>query len=197
MHRGLPEGRHQVSVHPIEAESYRIMASRVDLTHLDASCRAVVARVIHASADLDYADSMHFDEGAVEAAVDALGAGAPVVADVEMVRAAVPSAVCFLPASAGDAPTRAAAGMREAARLYPHGAVVVVGCAPTALVEAIGLDWEPAVVIGLPVGFVGAAESKALARASRHRTITNVGEKGGSAVAAAATNALRRLADAR
>ena len=114
-----------------------------------------------------------------------------------LVRAAVPSAVCFLPASAGDAPTRAAAGMREAARLYPHGAVVVVGCAPTALVEAIGLDWEPAVVIGLPFGFVGAAESKALARASRHRTITNVGEKGGSAVAAAATNALRRLADAR
>src|SRR5438874_1538770 len=83
---------------------------------------------------------------------------------------------------------------REAARLHPRGAVVVVGCAPTALVEAVNLDWEPAVIVGLPVGFVGAAESKALARESRHRTITNVGDKGGSAVAAAAVNALRRLA---
>jgi precorrin-8X/cobalt-precorrin-8 methylmutase len=86
--------------------------------------------------------------------------------------------------------------MRQAARFHPENAVIVVGCAPTALVEAIELDWEPAAIIGLPVGFVGAAESKALARASRHRTITNVGEKGGSAVAAGAVNALRRLADA-
>jgi precorrin-8X/cobalt-precorrin-8 methylmutase len=184
-------------VHPIEAESYRIMAGRVDLSDLDAGSRAVVERVIHASADLEYLDTMRFDNGAVESAVDALAAGAPVVTDVEMVRAGVPGAVCHLPAAASDAPSRAAAGMRVAARLHPRGAVVVVGCAPTALVEAVTLDWEPAVVVGLPVGFVGATESKALARESRHRTITNVGEKGGSAVAAAAVNALRRLADAR
>ena len=117
--------------------------------------------------------------------------------DVEMVRAGIPGAVCHLPPTAGDAATRSAAGIREAARLNPGGAVVVVGCAPTALVEAVECDWEPAVIVGLPVGFVGAAESKALARASRHRTITNVGEKGGSAIAAAAVNALRRLAGAR
>jgi precorrin-8X/cobalt-precorrin-8 methylmutase len=65
------------------------------------------------------------------------------------------------------------------------------------LLEAVQSDWEPAAIVGLPVGFVGAAESKELARASRHRTITNVGEKGGSAVAAAVVNALGRLADAR
>jgi precorrin-8X/cobalt-precorrin-8 methylmutase len=184
-------------VHPIEAESYRIMAGRVDLSDLDAGCRAVVERVIHASADLEYVNTMRFDNGAVEAAVDALAGGAPVVTDVEMVRAGVPGAVCHLTATASDTTTRAAAGMREAAGLYPRGAVVVVGCAPTALVEAVNLAWEPAVIVGLPVGFVGAAGSKALARESRHRTITNVGEKGGSAVAAAAVNALRRLADAR
>src|SRR5438270_3629012 len=144
MYRGLPEGRHQMRVHPIEAESYRIMAGRVDLSYLDAGCRAVVERVIHASSDLEYVDTMRFDNGAVEAAVDALAAGAPVVTDVEMARAGVPGAVCHLTATAGDAPTRAAAGMREAARLHPHGAVVVVGCAPTALLAAVNLDWDPA-----------------------------------------------------
>jgi len=197
LHRGLPEGCGVgVTVHPIEAESYRIMAGRVDLSHLASTERAVVERVIHASADFEYATTMCFDDGAVEAAIDALRAGAPVVTDVEMVRAGIPGAVCHLPASAGTAPTRSAAGIREAAALYPRGAVVVVGCAPTALVEAIERDWEPAAIVGLPVGFVGAAESKSAARASRHPTITNVGEKGGSAVAAAAVNALRRLADA-
>ena len=215
-------------MHPIEAESYRILAERVDLSHLDRGRRAVVERVIHASADLDYADTMRFDDGAVDAAVAALRAGAPIVTDVEMVRAAVPGALCYLPADAADEspqdssagrfgstfrarqqtwrhpegadgheePTRSALGMREAARRHRARAVVVVGCAPTALVEAVELEWEPAVIVGLPVGFVGAAESKALARESWHLTITNVGEKGGSAVAAAAVNALRRIADA-
>ena len=195
------------TVHPIEVESYRILAERVDLSHLAPGPRAVIERVIHASADLEYAKTMRFDGGAVEAAVEALRAGAPVVTDVEMVRAAIPGALCYLPPLApkpnpesGDDPdgsTRSALGIREAARRHHAGAVVVVGCAPTALVEAVELDWEPAVIIGLPVGFVGAAESKALARESRHLTITNVGETGGSAVAAGALNALRRIADAR
>ncbi len=184
-----------MSIHAIEAESYRIMAERIDLSVWDAPRRAVVERVIHASADFEYGATMRFDDGAVGAAVAALRAGAPVVTDVEMVRAGIPGAVCYLPESAGDAPTRSAAGIREAARRHPAGALVVVGCAPTALIEAVELEWKPAVIVGLPVGFVGAAESKARARVSRHRTITNVGEKGGSAVAAAAVNALRRLAD--
>ncbi|PWU58606.1 precorrin-8X methylmutase, partial [Micromonospora globispora] len=70
------------------------------------------------------------------------------------------------------------------------GAVWVVGCAPAALVELIGRDARPALVVGLPVGFVGAAESKAALRASGLPAVSNVGEKGGSAVAAAALNAL-------
>jgi len=213
-------------VHPIEVESYRILAERVDLSHIAPGARAVVERVIHASADLEYAQTMCIDDGAVDAAVAALRAGAPIITDVEMVRAAVPGALCHLPPAeplqdsrrdrfarangtatqswrglgSGDEPdgtTRSALGIREAARRHPVGAVVVVGCAPTALVEAVELDWEPAVIVGLPVGFVGAAESKALARESRHLTITNVGEKGGSAVAAGAVNALRRIADGR
>jgi precorrin-8X/cobalt-precorrin-8 methylmutase len=88
--------------------------------------------------------------------------------------------------------------MVAAAEAHPEGAVVVVGCAPTALDEVVRLHaagrFSPALVIGVPVGFVGAAESKARLRASGLPAITNVGEKGGSAVAAAALNALVRLA---
>ena len=131
-----------MTVHPIEAESYRILAGRVDLSPLAPGERAVVERVIHASADLDFATTMCFDEGAVDAAVAALRGGAPVVTDVEMVRAGIPGAVCYLPWDAAHAPTRAAAGMREAARRHPTGAIVVVGCAPTALVEAVTIDWR-------------------------------------------------------
>lgn len=186
-------------VHPIEAESYRILAERVDLSGLPPLTRAVVARVIHASADVDFAASMVLDEEDLERAAVALGAGAPVVTDVEMVRSAVahPGACCHLAsAPAGAVPTRSAAAMRQAARAHAEGAIFVVGCAPTALVELVeaGRWFEPALVIGLPVGFVGAAESKQALRESGLPAVSNVGEKGGSAVAAAALNALVRAA---
>jgi precorrin-8X/cobalt-precorrin-8 methylmutase len=191
--------------HPIEVASYEILASRVDLSGLTPGVRAVVERVVHASADLDYVKSLVLDEGAVDAGVAALRAGAPVITDVEMVRhgITVVDAVCHLgEARSKGAPsngrTLSARGMEIAARRCPHGAVVVVGCAPTALREVLRLvsigAFEPALVIGLPVGFVGAADSKAETRASGLASITNIGEKGGSAVAAAALNALGRLA---
>ena len=181
-------------IHPIETESYRILETRVDLSHLAAGPRAVVERVIHASADPEYATSTVVDATAVAAGVRALGAGAPVVCDVEMVR----SGIRGVPSTEQRSETRAALGMRAAATAHAIGAVVVVGCAPTALEEALDLAargvFEPALVIGMPVGFVGAAESKARLRASGLPAISNVGEKGGSAVAAAAGNALVRLA---
>ena len=80
--------------------------------------------------------------------------------------------------------------MRIALDRVGPGAVWVVGCAPTALFELIAVDAAPALVVGLPVGFVGAAESKAALRASGLPGLSNIGEKGGSAVAAAALNAL-------
>ena len=188
-------------VHPIEAESYRRLADRVDLSAWPPGPLAIVARVIHASADLEFATTMVVDEAAIDAGVEALRAGSPVIADVEMVRAGMPSlgACCHLSdVTGGGELTRSAAGMRLAAGHHPAGAVVVVGCAPTALVEAVRLIesglFSPALLVGLPVGFVGAAESKELARACAIPSITNVGDKGGSAVAAAAVNALARLA---
>lgn len=181
------------TVHPIEEESYRRLRARVGTAHLPPLTRAVVERVIHSSADLAYAGDLVCDEASLAAAHAALHAGAPVVADVEMVAAGITArrAVCRLrDAVAAPGLTRSAAAVRLAYEEVGDGAVWVVGCAPTALTELIALGAAPALVVGLPVGFVGAAESKAALRASGLPAVSNVSEKGGSAVAAAAVNAL-------
>ena len=185
-------------VHPIESESFAILRSRTDPSALPPLTRAVVERVIHASADLDYRDDLVCDEGSLAAAQAALLGGAPVVCDVAMVAAGITRipARSWLndprtPAVAADLGlTRSAAGMRLALDEVGPGALWVIGCAPTALFELIALDARPALVIGLPVGFVGAAESKAALRESGLPAVSNRTEKGGSAVAAAALNAL-------
>ena len=185
-------------VHPIEAESYRILRSLVDLSALGPLSRAVAERVIHASADPEYARTLVLDEDALRGGLDALRRGAPVVADVGMVAAGITAkeTLCFV--SDGRARemsgslgiTRSAAGFRLAAEEAGPGAVWVVGNAPTALFELLAMDASPALVIGLPVGFVGAAESKEELLASGLPAVANRGPKGGSAVAAAALNAL-------
>lgn len=189
------------AVHPIERESYRILAARVDLSAWPPGPRDVVARVIHASADLEYARTMVVGAPAVAAGAAALRAGAPVVADVEMTARGItvaPALTYLREAPAGAGPTRAAAAMRVAGARHPEGAVFVIGCAPTALAELLALARagavRPTLVVGMPVGFVGAAEAKEELRQSGLVSISNVGEKGGSAVAAAAVNALGRLA---
>ena len=185
-------------VHHIETESYRILRQMVDLSHLGPLSRAVAERVIHASADPDYAESLVLDEEALERGTLALRRGAPVVTDVGMVAAGVTGhgTRCFVSDPRARALseelgiTRSAAGFRLAAEEIEGGAVWVVGNAPTALFELLGLDVAPALVIGIPVGFVGAAESKVELLASDLPAIANRGPKGGSAVAAAALNAL-------
>jgi precorrin-8X/cobalt-precorrin-8 methylmutase len=185
-------------VHPIEAESYRILRERVDLSHLGPLSRAVVERVIHASADLDYAESLVLDETVLERGLEALRDGAPIVTDVGMVAAGITAreTLCFVSdprareLSGRLGITRSAAGFRVAVEEVGSGAVWVVGNAPTALFELLELETEPTLVIGLPVGFVGAAESKEKLVESELPAISNHGPKGGSAVAAAALNAL-------
>src|SRR5207237_1393944 len=152
-----------------------------------------------------FAATARIGEEAVEAVVTALAAGAPVVCDARMVVAGLPSipnAVCFLD-RVPDAPpgdTRSAAAFRLAAERHPDGALWVVGNAPTALFALLNLATagavRPAAVVGLPVGYVGAAESKAALWAGNLRplAITNTGVRGGSPVAAGAVNALARLA---
>ena len=212
------------AVHPIEARSYEIMASRVDLSAWPEGARDVVARMIHATADESFATSARIGPDAVAAAIGALRAGAPVICDARMVVAGVPRVagsvpvLCYLdadPTSTPAAPpadpaappgratppaTRSAAAIDAAAADHPDGALWVIGNAPTALFRLLELHaagaLRPAAVIGVPVGYVGAAESKAALWASPLASIavTNEGRRGGSPVAAAAVNALARLA---
>jgi precorrin-8X/cobalt-precorrin-8 methylmutase len=185
-------------VHPIEMESYRILRGMVDLSHLGPLSRAVAERVVHASADVEYAQSLVLDEPALEGGIEALRRAAPIVTDVGMVAAGITGREtrCFLSdpsapeLSANLGITRSAAGFRLAAEEVGRGAIWVVGNAPTALFELLELDVAPALVVGLPVGFVGAAESKDALLKSNLPAIANRGPKGGSAVAAAALNAL-------
>jgi precorrin-8X/cobalt-precorrin-8 methylmutase len=185
------------AVHPIEQRSYEILRSRADTSALPALTRAVTERVIHASADLDYlSDLVLSSEDELRTAADALASGdARLVADVEMVAAGITTrdAVCRVREATSDPATgltRSAAAIRLAFQEVGPGAVWVIGCAPTALFELIELDARPALVVGLPVGFVGAAESKQALRESGLPAVSNRSEKGGSAVAAAAANAL-------
>jgi precorrin-8X/cobalt-precorrin-8 methylmutase len=195
-----PRAHDSEQVHPIEVESYRVLRARIDLSHLPPFSRAVTERVIHASADFDYATDLVCDESALAAGVAALAVGAPVIVDVRMVAAGITArpVICKISESLTTrlsrtvGITRAAAAMRLAFGETGPGAVWVVGCAPTAVAEILSRDVRPALVIGLPVGFVGAAEVKDALRASGLPALTNVSEKGGSAVAAAALNALLR-----
>ena len=192
--------------HPIEAESYRRIAASVDLSDLPLVQRAVVERVIHATADLGFAKSLCLSDGAVEAGVTAIRSGAPVVVDVEMVRAGIggTAAECFLAEARAAGPatdpalTLSARAMMLAAERHADGAVFVVGCAPTALEQLLDLVEaglvRPALVVGVPVGFVGAAEAKERLRTfDGLASISNRGERGGSAVAAAIVNAIVRM----
>lgn len=185
-------------VHPIERESYRILRGMVDLSHLEPLGRAVAERVIHASADPEYATDLVLDEPALRGGLEALRRDAPIVTDVHMVAAGITvrETLCLVSdARARDLSerlgiTRSAAGFRLAADEVGPGAVWVVGNAPTALFELLETDIRPALVVGLPVGFVGAAESKDALLRSDLPGVANRGPKGGSAVAAAALNAL-------
>ena len=172
---------------------------------------AVVKRVIHTTADFDYAKNLRFTPGAVQAAVRALQRGAVIVTDTNMALAGISrpglaklgcEAVCYMadPAVAEAAKqagtTRAVAAMHRAAREHP-GAILAVGNAPTALLtiaEEIEAGLRPALVIGVPVGFVNVVESKErlFAVCEKHGVpaIAPMGRKGGSNVAAAICNAL-------
>ena len=191
--------------------SLSIIGAEVDLSgHGEAMC-AVITRMIHACGMVDIVPSIKASGGAAEAGVLALKSGAPVVCDSEMVERGITRR--FLPAenrvicplSAKDTSsharaignTRSAAGMALCADLLP-GSAVVIGNAPTALFRLLEMMDEglppPALILGFPVGFVGAAESKEalIAQGGDVPFITLTGRRGGSAIAAAALNALAR-----
>lgn len=193
--------------HSIEVESYRILRSRLDTAGLPPLTRAVVERIVHTTADPTWVGDVVTTESALSAGRAALLAGAPLVADVSMVAAGITTRDCLVglrlagagrsaEPSAGPSAglTRSAAGIRLAAERHPDGAVWAIGNAPTALAELVRLaragQVRPALVVGVPVGFVGAVAAKADLRASGLPSVSTMTERGGAAIAAAAINAL-------
>jgi precorrin-8X/cobalt-precorrin-8 methylmutase len=196
----------------IESESFRIIREEMGPHTFSAGQEAVVVRVIHATADFDFAQILRFSPGAVEAGVEALRAGRPIVSDVRMIEVGVSAWLldqvggavhCAIGSEAvyaraeREGTTRAVAAMRELAPQI-DGGIVAIGNAPTALLEVIRLTREegvrPALVVGVPVGFVSAVESKDALSGMDIPHITALGRKGGSTVAVAILNALLRLA---
>lgn len=193
----------------IYRRSFAIIQAEADLERFDAEARAVVVRMIHACGMVDLAEDIVVSPGFVRSARAALEAGAPVLCDAEMVRYGVISrllpagneAVCVLndpqvrEIAARDDTTRSAAQVDLWAERM-GGAVIAIGNAPTALFRLLELidagAPKPAAIIGVPVGFVGAVESKdALIADPRGVPFLAVkGRRGGSALASAAVNAL-------
>ncbi len=192
----------------IYRRSFAIIRREADLARFTVEEERVAVRIIHACGMVEAASDIAFSPGAAKAGIAALEAGAPILCDAKMVsngvtRARLPrdnAVICTLDAPEVPAlavrlgTTRTAAAM-DLWRDRIGGAVVAIGNAPTALFRLLELLDEgvppPAVVIGIPVGFVGAAESKeALIADGRVRYLCVRGRKGGSAMTAAAINAL-------
>jgi precorrin-8X/cobalt-precorrin-8 methylmutase len=170
---------------------------------------AVVRRMIHASADFDFADTLRYSADFPATVAAAVRARVPVITDTEMVLLGIRTAVAGVPGlhaacylndpeaadlAAAARLTRAAAGVRLAGRRHA-APLLVIGNAPTAVEEVLRLTdaegWRPAAVVAVPVGFVGVVEAKQrLLTQATVPYLTCVGRKGGSAVTAAALNAL-------
>ena len=192
----------------IERRSMEIITAELGERTFPAEQLPILKRVIHTTADFDYADNLVFTPGAVAAGLAAIQAGCAIVTDTQMARAGINKkvlerfggeALCFMsdPDVAAEAKargvTRATVSMERAAALT-RPLILALGNAPTALVRACELMEEgalkPALVIGVPVGFVNVVESKELLRTMPGEHIVALGRKGGSNVAAAICNAL-------
>jgi precorrin-8X/cobalt-precorrin-8 methylmutase len=197
----------------IYRRSFAIIRAEADLARFDAEEARVAVRIIHACGMVEIARDLAFAPGFVPAARGALLAGKPIFCDAKMVahgitRARLPAGnevICTLEADgiaerAAQADTTRSAAALELWLDRLDGAVVAIGNAPTALFRLLELIDQgaprPAAVIGMPVGFVGAAESKdALARHGGVPFLIVKGRKGGSAMAVAAVNALASEAE--
>lgn len=197
----------------IEGISFQMIDEEVGEHHYSPEQYRVVQRVIHASADFELGKSLLFHPKAMEAGIQAIRSGKKVVADVQMVQSGVNKS--RIEKFGGEVnvyisdpdvmkeakrlnTTRAIIATRKAIK-EAEGGIFAIGNAPTALLELIRLikeeDAKPGLIIGLPVGFVSAAESKEELAKLDVPFITNIGRKGGSTVTVAALNAISILAE--
>jgi len=198
----------------IENKSFEIIAPYLKNLNLSAEETKIYSRIIHAAGDVEYAPIIKISAGAIQAAKNAIQQGANIFTDVEMVRTGINKRVlkkfggeifCKVAdeeiknLAAQEKITRSMAAMRSFGKKL-NNSIVAIGNAPTALFEVLRLVRDekifPAVIIGVPVGFVGAADSKAeLAKQTAVEFITVEGTKGGSPIAVAAINAILYLLD--
>ena len=198
----------QIKPMDIEKRSFEIITELLGERKLDPENELVIKRVIHTSADFDYADNLVFSEHAVQKGIEALRGGCDIVTDTQMAKAGINKTIlgklggevhCFMsdPDVAAEAKergiTRAIVSMERAGKLQKP-CIFAIGNAPTALIslhEQIQAGTlHPALIVGVPVGFVNVVESKELILDSEVPYIVARGRKGGSNVAAAICNAL-------
>lgn len=212
----MTEKLEQVLPENIEKRSFEIISQELGERSFDPLEEPVIKRCIHTSADFDYADTLVFSPGAVRRALEAVRSGALIVTDTNMGKAGVNKnvlasfggeAVCFMAdpdvakAAKEEGTTRAVASMKKAAALAEETdrpLILAVGNAPTALVEICALldqgKIDPALVIGVPVGFVNVVAAKEMLLEKDVPSIVARGRKGGSNIAAAICNAILYMA---
>lgn len=197
----------------IEGRSFEMIDEEIGSHSYTEEQYPIVQRVIHSSADFELGKSMRFHPQAIQAGIHAIRTGKKIVTDIKMVRVGINKSRiekfgCSVEEYISDHDvveearrlnvTRSIMAMRKGSR-NAEGGIFVIGNAPTALLELIRLIKEgeanPALVIGVPVGFVSAAESKDELLKLDVPFITNIGRKGGSTVAVAAVNALAIMAE--
>ena len=198
----------------IEERSFEIISQESDFSGLPEERLPIIKRVIHATADFEFKTSLIFHPDAVRSGIDAIQAGKDILTDVEMVRTGINKRLlagwgglvhCAIEADPGKEKgqaggTRAARGIDRALGERRNIGIIAVGNAPTALLKVIerfhgeGAPASLPLVVGVPVGFVRALESKALLATQRFPFITNLSRKGGTPVAVAIVNALLKMA---
>lgn len=201
----------QIAPQDIEAESFRIIESELGPTGFSPEEWAVARRAIHATGDFSFAENLRFHPEAIKAALLAIREGKNILVDVNMAANGISTAlltpfggrvICRIKEietvalAKKNRSTRSDAAMARATK--DNIGIVAIGNAPTALLKVMEMIdqgiFAPDLVIGVPVGFVNAAESKELLAGKPYPFITSLGRKGGTPVAVAAVNALLRLA---
>lgn len=197
----------------IEGESFRIITEELGPTEFDPKTFKVVQRVIHATGDFSFAESMLFQPDAVKAGIEAIRSGRNILTDVNMSASGVSKGllakwggkvICKVAdpdlavLAREQGKTRSEVAIEKG--LAENIGIVAVGNAPTALIkvmdcmETLPAEQRPGLVVGVPVGFVNAVESKEILAEKEYPFITSQGRKGGSSIAASIVNALIRLA---
>jgi precorrin-8X/cobalt-precorrin-8 methylmutase len=202
----------------IEERSFDIIEEEIDLSDVPEEQKPVMKRVIHTTADFEFKNSMVFHPEAARAGIDAIKSGKDILTDVEMVRTGVNKrlldkwggkVICNIQGSvAGDQgsgnKTRSEVGIEKALSENNNIGIIAIGNAPTALLKTVDIlskrddgrqTTDNVLVIGVPVGFVKAIESKTLLAKQEFPFITNISRKGGSTVAVAIVNALLNMAE--